>query len=1812
MLLFRIYKGEGMIILLWVLYPCASCVEICICPQLNCADLCPSPHILDPGYGLLIRDFYEHLRNLMGRTSNIRIRFIDTTNDHSYEPEIALPAFLDRDIEFVSTNLDMSPRSVVFTYSKKENYLNTKLVFTNLSIIFKNTDDNINAVDLRIMNFVVSNDMYNFTTFKLEPLVGVSYKLYTEYLDANIADLTSLSHIEIISTNGTANLLVDSEISSTIFVTDNHLNCSWLDKNLGITYPTGCSIKITGKDKSSKLYLYANSSLTASQSSKICIDSLFYIALSGTWPDTELYTISCSSLNLYVDMEYVPFQIIAKSVSLMVNQSSTFLKPIISLNTYLINNDDFSCYNITIYKHEKGRIISRSDKLNIHIKDLILDDKDVGKDFPVEIALSDNNISSFIIDRIEPSWEKMTNLIIYSTISQNRKDDQLSYILDNPITVLTIPINSKVDASYTCSFSLESPEVSMFIHGFSNYVNCLNLNTIKDKDAFKIQIQGNQPSKIPVKLCHGSGCVSKYGIEIDQNCLNQLGSCPQLISTVDTYVVTVMSPSYTKFDINLTNLTGTNFSFSFIDKTANSKKVVHSFMFPEDSTAILNISIDNFYLDTGIDYIAESVNFYNIEKYSTTCPNFDNVTNVFVDQFSFDYLCIGPEKVKNLIIDLTEPEDFETPVLKVYNDNMFQLITVIKEWDFDAKEIDNLTFYASFIALECLISTPQNLKGFNIIIVESFSLTFDGDWGILTGITDGGLNIEGNPLIAFTVIFSVGFWQKDIHFHPNGGTIFYATDYGIPAKYCICRNETDLENCPQETINILIDDFNKITEMKNRSYSLKFTGFDAIEDAAKIDLNLFNCKQLQLSPVDENNPQYLVFSATQTTSQVTKIIIDRMMLTASDAKKLEVSYLDTTKTVFDSTFNETELYTDTLRFSFSNAVKFKRIECNNFLQLIDKVPKENTTIFFYGLESENRMSCNIGSDANVTFHDDSIQIENIIINFAEPSKTNVMFNTEAGFVVSITSSYEYNKTLNEIKINAAKGGSIKMLGDFPHTKLFTVVSAYHFKLFIDSIVPIDIIDPVQITVFAESNKCGIDGTVRIDRFLSMYRNMFEVENNLDCRVEFYIKEFVVDRTIQYSVATLLNYTINMNISTLKTLGTKNISVIMCNTLEKKGCSSINIMNISNYIKSNDVMFIQPKITGPLELESEYAIIQSRIMILNCPLNYNSLIQPSIVFYNEAGDTTHGFGTHWNCLELVVEENERCNIYLNVKTRPSKIPYIIEYIKDPREKRNNSEQVLDDFSGFAGKIPKVIESVVLLISDDPNGDSFIKLSDIPQDRSIIDFTIDAVELVGKEIHFDTSPKIKILQLFGVIFTSNNQIFNNLDVLNFTECQFGQNSVSIGSDINLISIDINSYINLVSSNSSYNRIENQVLLRQTNIITFTRRGWIVQEDVYTPPLKIEKDSFKSIEFDSRTDVQLLLEEPNVMHSVVGVKIHLHSFLNSHYQMKCYASLGEGWNKIISNEGLWIDAKIDEISIATVSYPFPYITDLPIGRLVTFMSRKRDTKFVLKDEIIFNETACFDLQDSTQSTNNRVIYGNAISINKNTSIYLYGTGALIHANSLTCINDTVGSIGLIRIMESFVLEPCVNLTIGLANVTSRLTIEFHWRLNFIPLIRLTQVDGIPGKIKIILDDENPDPESYNNFLFRYNFVLIKPETHDFVCQNWTSPIEFQSNSPYFQTISGNQTVVKVFCDHENNLMMRGISEIPTVEKPPDVPADEKQKLLGPTLIAVIAISIFLVACIIVGFSVYCYTRKRYDVSVSEKIVFKGIRTRSSQDME
>lgn len=191
-----------MILFLAALTFAAPEVTICICPGAECGGNCPSDNVLDPVDKFLSRDFYNDLRNMMGRAMDVHVYFIDPTgksDQNTYEPTIALGAFSDRNVVFSSISSKTAPKAVIFNYLDKHYLQNTAIIFINLTVIIINCNTPSKSTTISVRKFIYSvwyDSTYTFTIF---PNESTEYHLISEVFSGNFAKLGIFKSIEVTS-----------------------------------------------------------------------------------------------------------------------------------------------------------------------------------------------------------------------------------------------------------------------------------------------------------------------------------------------------------------------------------------------------------------------------------------------------------------------------------------------------------------------------------------------------------------------------------------------------------------------------------------------------------------------------------------------------------------------------------------------------------------------------------------------------------------------------------------------------------------------------------------------------------------------------------------------------------------------------------------------------------------------------------------------------------------------------------------------------------------------------------------------------------------------------------------------------------------------------------------------------------------------------------------------------------------------------------------------------------------------------------------------------------------------------------------------------------------------------------------------------------------------------------------------------------------------------------------------------------------------------------------------------------------------------
>lgn len=1726
---------------------CVSAIEtvtsICICNQ-RC-DGCMMGFLQA---NLNSEGWYSVIRDNIQSSSIVDINIMADDDDKDLGIVLKLPTFMNRRVTFnyLSYNIGASlDQTITVLYSHKDDYSDTSLSFSQLNVVFKDVETEIpSTVDFKLSKLTFASTNTKINTIEMEPRTQTSYSLTLKEYNGILQASEQFTKFEVITAINPMVIYVNALETNSIIVDQNFIQTENVAKQK-IFFPTSAKINIKPNPMEFNpimLTLFSNNINLPS----IEVNTINFITLKGNWPQrndlTEMkITRDPMSMNLYnpsitILSDYIPFHISnANTISINVNQNTT-------IGGKISSNNDISVYqfgttdgtiSVDLEEITCIHLLPNDGNLNIKVNTFIFLDINIQKTDIYPIGIA---ISDKYISKCT-----VQNIVVSGIAGIFSKIGVTSKIRsDRPDSDLDYIIKKNNEVIVTSPFTNIMNEMSIYyystdyIHGFSAVSNCLSVDITTADLQQKIILKGSSVEELVYKFCFGPMCAASFEKQLMVNDFQNLHSI--FPSFYDKFQISFSQ--IINSIIDLSALQRTNFEISFISLII--PKPEFTFKFPENENMIDYLSISNVLISQDTLLCAKHIKLGNIDQGNGDYANFSCDTVEF-DDSSLEYYNLTNEP-QNVIL--------RTKGILLITDNQELLI--------DDKTISVEKFHSlnivptADITLDCEI-VNSILPCFNVTFEKKYNLKYEGKWGSSLE-TEGLIYIDpnGNDI---DVTYTTAFIHPNISYCEQEKFINIETDYGQAYHICVYSETIDQCNSLNLPEDQIFENLSSFSTDGHSYFKISISGFTS--EALDIDVSSLEHKNIEFESLNPSDKSKINFLSKERSSSQRLNSLDQRLTILKFNKFLVSSSFNITAGTLDLTDSLIEclgINVFNLICEYKFFSKSTDIEVLGTLTVKGQPTDEDITV---DLSEAKAFEYDMEGTVNVELSSNQIKINNGIF-YIGYSKNTFRSNKYITFNMKCLG----NKNIPSISMQSFAGGTFTFDGeDWPNTAPFELSAMNAIIINLKALVTIHLSCTNYLVITALAPICGIRGTLSLSSFqyinfhsdeqsdVNIYNIKVMSLNNINNEIQF---KFLTPK-INLRIMSLLNTNINLNTLTL------------FYDFADFTASSLSIDQMTQFI-INPIITLTYKEASP---SSNLAALNNGILLISAPYRASY----SINYILSSGTTpAHGFLKSNNILHLLTNEIKGIiRAILTNSSTPDQIPF---YIKIGGDNDEEVDAYMTDSTSLVttiSQISKSIKSVYILLENEENN---LKLSSFDSEFAGIALSVNGRIRNRRKLTYDSLGQGINSVTFIYLNVDKEEQFTGIEEIKIKHT--GLKTLNIDSNV-IISIDPDSLAAVTINNP----IDNKVTLMSANWITFTRTGWRVREFSNSREATLQNTIFRQISFTSEQDVQMYLEDQS-MNSVQGINIF--SSVNM-------ITFNEGWNKISRLNGLKFTTTSNDIRVATISIPIPSIFDANVNIIQTLENLDVRKHFSILDQYQYNGIQIFDLTNAWPAQ--QFITGKNLVVDGESTIGFVNDIGNLYIETLKIDQPANVIIHHLSISKSLEMEPNTTAVLEITDATD-LSVKMHWDMNNVPSLSLgasAQIFGFPSDITFTLDDDFPNYTNYYH-IYKTSYKLI---TGNFPCDGWLEKLTFRSQLSYFSNTS--DLIFDKMCETDTFTGMKSLVILAERDLPHPEDSQQPNEKVNTVNITAISIAVFIVVAVVVGVTIYCVMRKRYEKLLKSK---------------
>lgn len=1652
----------------------------------------------------------ERIRKYIDRSDEIEFYISTNGKNHSLEYYLPISFFHNKNVSFRNINTKYPNPSIILYTENNMKQINASILFFNINAVLKYTGDLIDNICLNFRkieynthelgNSIILNKKNNY-------FFNISHNLVAKSMNDNKI---------------TIEVTADS-INSVIIFRD-HIQIIKNGVPSTIDYLMDVEIMIKGPEN------FGHNSITISIENIYSMDRLplikinhiYNISFLGEWPDAQTsYVRNEISLDydiinkvqgmVHIESDYFPFHIIGEKVLIHVNSERGT-----TICGYVNSTDSTHIYSckggkrilITLLQHYNGFVYADSVNLDINILFHQYNFSEQANTFPIVIAVGSEQ-SAFV--RIaESKWDKINETI--KTLQLNNKmdhipnDDELLYLLDGQTTILEIPF---ISYYYFIELNISYTKDSNIVHGFESKTNVLKISYLMDftKQFITLRTKGISPKLLPIRFCLGEEerCLPNM---IYINDSSDLSTIPEIREEYHQYEF--FGFSQYPIEIGLQNIIIENLSIScFIEST------VH-FDFPKNPHIISSFLIGGGTIVGKNEFVCDHLSLLSLNRID---PAFDPIYNCNIletDLMSFEYV-LKADKVQELIIFPN------IDYIDIITENQF---IYVNNYSFSTDFYENLTI----VGLDFIIKNNGNItKGYTIISSSDWTvIQFMGDWV--------DLEIE-NKIVINPLNFMCIIYLCQPHFNPkveiiDNNQIQFVISYNDFERVCIYKNTTD--DCIEygNIKRFKYDNVNKASELDSTHLELIFSGWGTLDDSnnPQINLTCFNKKNVYFTSASVDRILYAIISLPknidlQLTSFTFMFVKLKMMTTPGEITEARFGYLSFIMS-HQVEMNNIHLHCDHLYCRSVNLAGWYNITIEKELTVTDFFSNQPYNVYFTEFVRGDRLNIQVFesvNDKNVAFVDNNLIAHKGVFHIPKSNFTDVnlyLTYEEKPFSLICKSGNSYIPICN---VQSTSHRNISFIGEWPESEhQFYLSFTGGINLFISNTVNININGIGVIHMHIDDTYCEINGTVSITKEAGYDGPVLYLHTQTpDNRTLLVIDTLIMQDFQDGSVPAVVFSDSNIHFKVFNILSEiSNYQEISFQFLiDEKGLSTLFIVNPLGKFRIARRIKVMLGFSGPLMDAHNYNIHLHEMELLIAPavdLFYDFALDLEISVSNP----THGFIKTINMKPNDYEEEGYTALYLYCSKDPALIPYIIQFSlnenfkTDVNKKIKDFQHIISAFDDISTSF-KFIEFYISnsLLPSYPISLSYftskynINLAIISED-SVLDVFVDEpgpglVELMFRKTRIRGEDRLTINNIQRLLLLEGSSV---------DEKAF---SKEIG--ISEILSDPQSLSELLDYYEFVGDI-NATIYGVINVI-FTTNGWQITTNDTKDLLVIVKGQFRFISFVYFDDLRLIIDEPFIQTSIVPAEFYgLAS--DGNLETTLNVIFDRGWDRIINCDCVSFYS-VNCIDVKSFSAPIPGQINHSCYDIKFNIDEVRvGEKFNISESLIIDKEIILDVSHFPMQYWG--IASTSLTVKGNSSISFINSIGNIETENITIMKDSTFSISSVSVSKNITLLPNSTLDVNRISFGNESILNIHWIDNIFPKVNIGLHIYDISVINLILDDNNPNYDNYNMYLYQHRFPIL---TGNFECGKWEFKVNFKSSDMYFS--SGDQNILTVQCN-------------------------------------------------------------------------------------
>lgn len=1824
--------------------------SICACTTCNTSEVdCIGAISINP----ILTTFYEDFDTARENNRNIKLIFNEITPDTVFTFNLSM--FTNLIVTFVSHS-SYTPL-IVLTYEDGKDYSNSNLTFKDIRVQFEDTDSKTPSSKLVLGYFKDCSGSDYYMKFLMKGDKKNLVKIESKTFDADITSLINCSSVTI-SEIYDHSFYVHSLAPVSLVVDVASISLKVAECLISFNYISSNIISFIGEDTS--VYDQHHSKLTCTFNSvktdltpHIYFKSITTVELLGQKPEgiLELYEI----LNIVSNGPVFPFTITADNTNLQVTENLIF-------KGILRNSRFISCPvpNLTISTSDsiKSRcqvsfpniltaIVSIvSPLLNVEIERLnasFITKTTV--EFPVKGCISESESSLVTIKRI--NYGANVGIIykfgVYTDISKQYSSEEIKKLaIAKGLQILSFPSENIIKADGAAIISLYSKTFFNQIHGFSYYVNNLNITQKTIDGKIAIYVKTNPDVNIydfPRHVCIGTQCSSEPNGLIPSNFLNitdpkdyaDFSNSKIFINGVKNYFIMIQSDSTIGIG-TIKNIDPKSINIIFEGlESAKSIDFKGTNLSCINSTKLVNIKITS-KINFSIPYLLLGDN--TLFNSNTVTYGEETVLIMDPERFKSTYEKATTAVLYKLVLDITNYIGIEVSGNQyrfVYNKNELETgnYRIFFSKFKNVKSVDVIAPPSIYFLADPFISEKKSVYGINIVFNQDSKMEIRGNTNKIA---------KMSPKLSI----SYGDYDLDVTYtEPKQGINFdwkgdsspstiinYGKDF---TKVCIEGSET----CKADVYDLIYKGLNiskAIDELKSKftnPFKLKFTLAISESEISTILFSYTDCKEIHITPQGskDNRNIELDFDVTEVDRKFSSLKITNNNLTTNLQEDKEIYFGTFHFSPFPYLSEEfqthVKAYFQHLVTLYELLPMFKELHITDQISvnyLYTTVPFEDDVLVYIGLDNDAHdiMATELGN-STIRVGRDYIKIGKL--NFSVPKSS--YYDAYFGFhPIDLFVGHYDPESLKHINITFQIDDDV----DVAHMPKMTIdttqmiTSEIHLEgnwdgynetviqlitdkktdIYLnDDMVPLEVIGGSENVVFhLSSDENGVYGPlygsgsafeVDIDEKYTTNNNVtFRIQNGLVFQDLYSISKpiFKVKRTnIQATIEGAI-------VIDQKKAKFNNAYLTMHSTIDKVQTSQIDIKtDLGAGVIFTPYIYVQSYITGKLENEDTFDFIKKSFPIIKARQNDMAHINNIQLSYLDDGaitNRTHGFFTTMNCLEVfldVSKTNDASTIYLKSVKKPSEVPFSIDYSPSGLKHDDEGELVitkdnLDDLKDIGKFLPNKVNAISFRVIEDMT----IELPFIIKKyiSSLVSFDIKGTQLLKPktfvELPSDGDLNITFYNLILLSSKKGAELQAKFLSLENIEFEPDHSFVISSKKIAEMESDVDSIGTMIDASLIAGQFTNPTTISSGNFITFTKDGWKMRELYFFQPIELKSSIFTNLIVKTSRALELQVDSPD-MTSIHGLNIIASKMLGL---SKVQVQFGLHWNNIKETGGTIIKVCDNEVDAGMASYPVPYIFDCDKSKVNFFYNQDSDAHFdliTIETDKIENNVVKYNFTNLDPKF--QVLNAPKLDISGVSAIEFANNEGTVRCGDVTIQTGASMTFPNVSIGSSLEINKGSKVS-GQFSFNQSSTLNMHWTMESLPSLAFTPLaSSLPRSLNIIFDEKTADKNDVNQKMFQsHDYHLIKGV---FNCSDfYNDKITFTSDYKYFN--SGDDNVLQVLCEYDDGDAILMISAAKKIEN----------KLSTGAIVGIVIACVAVVA-IVVGVSVYCNMRKKYDALLS-----------------